>query len=160
MENFNEQILDSNLGESELEMATTGQRFGNYIIDLISFYALLMVVGVLVGLSSPEFIDTLVAFSDENPFLHRLLFILFFVIYISIMEGVTGGKSLGKYITKTRAVNDPDGTRISMATAFKRGFSRAVPFEQFSALGNPSYPWHDKWTNTLVVREDYSTLKI
>jgi hypothetical protein len=31
-----------------------------------------------------------------------------------------------------------------------------VPFEAFSALGTPSYPWHDKWTRTVVIDEKAS----
>jgi hypothetical protein len=35
---------------------------------------------------------------------------------------------------------------------------RLVPFEQFSALGSPSYPWHDRWTKTIVIDEKLTTL--
>jgi uncharacterized RDD family membrane protein YckC len=67
------------------------------------------------------------------------------------------GKSIGKLITGTKAVNE-DGSDISFGKAFARGFSRAVPFDAFSALGDPSYPWHDKWTNTYVIDEKQTRL--
>jgi hypothetical protein len=36
---------------------------------------------------------------------------------------------------------------------------RLTPLEAFSALGsNPPYPWHDRWTNTLVIVESRSDL--
>ena len=76
--------------------------------------------------------------------------LLLYGIIMGTTEALTGGRSLGKLITGTRAVN-ADGSAISMQTAFWRGLCRAVPFEAFSALGSPSYPWHDKWTNTYVI---------
>jgi hypothetical protein len=38
-------------------------------------------------------------------------------------------------------------------------WARLTPFEAFSALGsNPPYPWHDRWTKTLVIVESRSDL--
>jgi uncharacterized RDD family membrane protein YckC len=80
----------------------------------------------------------------------RIVSLFLFAIYMGTIEAITKGRSIGKYITGTKAVNN-DGSLISISTAFKRGFSRAVPFEPFSALGSPSLPWHDKWTDTYVI---------
>jgi uncharacterized RDD family membrane protein YckC len=71
---------------------------------------------------------------------------------MSLIEAMFRGKSIGKLITGTKAVNE-DGSDISFAKAFERGLARMVPFEAFSALGEPSYPWHDKWTKTFVIDE-------
>ena len=87
--------------------------------------------------------------------METLLYLLLFVLYMFGTEALFKGKSLGKLITGTRAVNE-DGSDISAKTALLRGLSRIVPFEAFSALGNPSYPWHDKWTNTYVIDEKAS----
>ena len=87
----------------------------------------------------------------------RLASMALYGLYIGAVEALFGGKSLGKLITRTRAVND-DGTRISTGTAFLRGLSRAVPFSAFSALGTPCYPWHDRWTHTLVIDEKASVI--
>jgi len=76
---------------------------------------------------------------------------------MSFVEAVFRGKSLGKLITGTQAVN-LDGSSISMATAFGRGFSRAVPFCAFSAFGNPSDPWQDRWTDTMVIDQKLSKI--
>lgn len=67
------------------------------------------------------------------------------------------GSSLGKLITGTRAVRE-DGSPITASEAFGRGFSRIVPFEAFSALGNNTWPWHDQWSHTYVVDIKDSTL--
>jgi uncharacterized RDD family membrane protein YckC len=69
---------------------------------------------------------------------------------MSIVEAIFKGRSIGKFITRTKAVN-LDGSQLTTTAAFARGFSRAVPFCVFSALGNPCNPWQDRWTNTMVV---------
>jgi uncharacterized RDD family membrane protein YckC len=78
----------------------------------------------------------------------QLIALFFYGLYMSIVEGIFKGRSLGKLITRTKAVNE-DGSDISFETAFKRGLSRIVPFEQFSILAGR--PWHDRWTKTQVV---------
>jgi uncharacterized RDD family membrane protein YckC len=135
--------------KAPLKYATTGQRFLNYIIDLISFY--LFFIGLTAGITivsgNMDFANSL---AEINPILDRFMTLLLFATYIGLVEGVTGGKTLGKLVTSTRAVYE-DGSRIEFSTGFLRGLSRAVPFEPFSAFG--AHPWHDRWTDTRVVVE-------
>jgi uncharacterized RDD family membrane protein YckC len=147
-----EQTLDDFLSvENDYVRASTGQRFANYLIDLVLFYVLLFLIGIFWAFSSPESVEAIAA-DDSAGFnlLDRLLSLVLYALYMSAVEAIFKGKSLGKLITGTRAVN-LDGTRISVSTAFARGFSRAVPFCAFSAFGNPCDPWQDRWTNTMVV---------
>ena len=58
------------------------------------------------------------------------------------------GRSIGKFITGTKAVN-ADGSDMRVETILLRSLSRVVPFEPFSAFGG--HPWHDKWTRTHVI---------
>jgi len=132
------------------ERATTGKRLANYIIDMIIFYILIVVFGVLLAIVSPTAVENLTNETPGFALLDRLLSLVLYGVYMSIIEMIFKGKSIGKLITKTRAVN-LDGSRISNTTAFARGFSRAVPFCAFSAFGTPCNPWQDRWTNTMVV---------
>jgi uncharacterized RDD family membrane protein YckC len=143
--------------ELYLEQASSSKRFANYIIDVIVFYVIAIVIGILIALSSPETIESLDTESPMGSLTDRLISLVFFGIYGGIMEGLLKGRSIGKFITRTRAVNQ-DGTTISFGTAFIRGFSRAVPFNAFSALGTPCFPWHDRWSNTYVIDIKTSTL--
>ena len=138
--------------ETNYVRAESGKRFLNYIIDLVLFYILIFCAGIIIGLISPETLDSLDDDSASFGLMDRIVTLIFYAIYMSAIEVIFKGKSLGKLITKTRAVN-LDGTQISTQTAFARGFSRAVPFCAFSAFGSPCNPWQDKWTNTMVVEE-------
>ena len=128
--------------------ADKGLRFANLIIDTIAFYILIFLFGMLLAVIAPEM------FSDEgdvSPSLTLNLFvIIIYLLYFILMEGLFKGKTLGKLITGTRAVKE-DGSSITIGDAFKRTLSRFVPFEPLSALGYR--PWHDKWTDTVVVKE-------
>lgn len=140
--------------EDNLFRADTGKRFLNYIIDLLFFYVLIIVAGVFIAFVAPSAIESI----DDAPGFNlgdRLITLLFYGTYMSVVEGLFKGKSLGKLITKTRAVNI-DGSKIGWDKAFGRGFSKAVPFCVFSALGSPCNPWQDRWTSTMVIDESKS----
>ena len=142
----------------ELVQASSGKRFGNYLIDVIFFYMIIVFWAIIAAIISPETIDAL----DDNDsafgtFGDRILSLVVYAIIMSLIEAIFRGKSIGKLITGTKAVN-ADGSNISFGTAFARGFSRAVPFNAFSALGSPCYPWHDKWTDTYVIDEKETRL--
>lgn len=138
--------------EENLVRADTGKRFFNYIIDVLSFYAVMFCFGAVMGLINPSVIDSI--YGSGSSLDDRIVSIFLYGIYMGIVEGLFKGKSLGKLITKTRAVNY-DGSRISWGKALGRGFSRAVPFCVLSALSSPCNPWHDRWTSTMVIDEKH-----
>ena len=144
----------------ELYRAGSGKRFLNYLIDYAIAYTLyrLVIMKMLIMLLAGIY-----RFFDSMAVLYAISYlsvIAWYILFRVAFEGITGGKTIGKYLTGTRAVND-DGTRISPRAALLRSLSRSVPFEAFSALGsNPPYPWHDRWTRTCVVDESQSRLAI
>lgn len=143
--------------EPILVQASQGKRLANYVIDIISFYLVLIVIGIVVALIAPDLLSGLDSDDPMSNLLDRLVSLILYAVYMGAIEAATKGKSLGKIITGTLAVNE-DGSTISTKTAFVRGFSRAVPFSVFSAFGTPCYPWQDKWTNTYVIDKKESTL--
>ena len=151
-----ENILDD--VEYTLHQASTGVRFSNYLIDRVSFY-LIWRFGLIKFTVTVIYMLKVPLDSRWAVFLvSYILAATTFVLYVGAFESLTGGKTLGKFITGTRAIND-DGTRVTPATAMLRSLSRLVPFEAFSALGgSPPYPWHDRWTKTCVIDERLSTL--
>ncbi len=142
--------------EAELDPANRNLRFVNFLLDRFAFYLFLKGFYFMRLNYMPSFVyrtDRITA-----NIINVLIGLIFYAIFMGLTEALFRGKTLGKLITGTRVVN-PDGTSISTRTAVVRGLIRIVPFEPFSAFGGPwPHPWHDKWTNTYVVKEKTSIL--
>ena len=142
--------MDFNNSYQEIDLeycrASSGKRFANYIIDTIVFYIVAFGLGIVIGILKP---NLLIGIDDLSL---RLVLLLFYGIVMFMTEAMSNGRSIGKLITGTRAVNH-DGTDMSFQKAFVRNIVRAIPFNALSALGTPSTPWHDRWSDTMVVDE-------
>lgn len=144
--------LLADIEATHLVQASHGKRLGNYIIDLIIFYIAIFTFSFLLATISPAFVDWIDNYGNDTGFniADRLVSLFIYGLLMGLIEAVSKGRSLGKLITGTKAINQ-DGSTISAGTAFLRGLSRAVPFNALSALGTPPFPWHDKWTKTFVI---------
>ena len=148
---YEHSILDGQ--DSSLIQADSKQRLLNWLIDIVFFYCcvfIFMFVKSLITQAAPIAPGT-------SPMALRILSIICFLIFNSVIETLSGGKSLGKLITGTRAVNE-DGSRLDGTAAFLRSLFRVIPFEPLSALGKPPRPWHDRWSNTYVINEKLSRI--
>jgi uncharacterized RDD family membrane protein YckC len=143
-------LLDNDFNDEpvEYEYATQGQRFGNYIIDRIVVFILAAVAGGVLGAFSPEIAE------DDAALNIAGIFISFAVsfFYYTIMEGAMNGKTIGKFITRTRALRH-DGAALDMGKAASRSLCRFIPFEPFSFLGEGASGWHDTISGTIVVKD-------
>ncbi|MBO9564792.1 MAG: RDD family protein [Niastella sp.] len=124
-------------------------RFVNYIIDLISFYAIIITLIVLMTLTTWgsmifQAIDKMDGLTDF-VILH-----IFYGCYMLIIEGAFKGKTLGKLITGTRVVHERRDS-FSWRDALRRGCMRMIPLEYVT--GCVGSPFHDQWTKTRVIRE-------
>lgn len=144
--------------DTRLQLATHSQRMTNYIIDLISFVFLVIILFFGLSVLSPDTLTSL-SFSPETKYMQRPIVLLCFGVYMGTMEIISEGRTIGKLVTGTRAVNQ-DGTTISPGKALLRGIIRAVPFNWISGFSKNCTPWHDQWTNTYVVDIDKSRLPI
>lgn len=136
--------------------ASTGQRFANFVIDFIVVRGLTLgfffLLGGLLGSLYPEELNEVLYEFETNPgyrILDYLMTAAVTIVFYALIEGFSKGRSLGKLITNTQAVTE-DGGPISWGNAWKRSLCRLVPFEPFSGLSG--FPWHDTWTNTMVVK--------
>lgn len=135
--------------EINLDPATPGTRFLNLIIDIVAYYALTFVFGIVYGLylaSSGGQIDD----SGSSQVTLYVIALIPYLLYYTLLEAFAGGKTLGKMITGTYAVQT-NGEPITFGKAFLRTLIRFVPFEPFSMLGGR--PWHDSWTDTMVAKK-------
>lgn len=140
-----------------LHQASGGKRFANWLIDRIVIYILWRIFFAAVG---TKMVVLMYRGGDTLTSIYIKLYLTILVLdlfLLTAIEYLGRGKTVGKLVTGTRAVNE-DGTPITFKTALLRTLSRIVPFEPFSALGNPAFPWHDRWTKTYVVDEKLSRL--
>ena len=138
-----------------LVRASSGQRFANYLVDLVFFYVIIILLGALIGIFAPEWIDYLDSTDPIFGLVDRIVGLILYALYMGAIEAMLDGKSIGKLLTKTRAIQI-NGANITTGQAFARGVYRAIPFAAFSALGNPSNPWQDRWSDTMVIDEKES----
>lgn len=138
-------LLDSNLVTKERvdvdsNLASTGQRVGNFIIDMIAAYVLLFVLLGVMGLSFTEL-------GQGESIVYELGTRL---LYYLVLEAAFG-KTLGKMITRTHVV-DMNGDKPNLAIIIGRTLSRVIPFDALSFLsGRPG--WHDTISGTRVVND-------
>lgn len=128
-----------------LQRASKGARFANYLLDLILFYVIEFIIGLL--LASSDYTG-----SEDTQLGLSLLFLLGFVFYYAICEVSFKGKTFGKLITRTKVIKT-DGTPLSWGDGLKRSFSRIVPFEPLSIFFGDGEMWHDSWSDTIVVND-------
>ncbi|WP_298531531.1 RDD family protein [uncultured Algibacter sp.] len=137
--------------------ATKGNRFTNYIVDII-FIVVIFLVFVFVSsyfyYSYAEDTTAVDAYLNEeetiSPLLDRLITSVALALIYFALEFFTRGRSIGKFITKTRVVL-ADGSKPTALDYLKRSFSRIIPFEAFSFLGAEGRGWHDTISKTYVV---------
>lgn len=134
--------------------ASKGNRFANYIVDYIVQLAIGMLFGFLIAILS-EFTESYGVYDffieSDNKINDYIFGVIIAMVYYNIIEAITG-KSVGKYITKTRVVMK-DGTKPKLSDIFLRTLCRHIPFNHFSFLGEDARGWHDSISNTYVVDE-------
>ena len=104
--------------EDDYVRAEAGKRFLNYLIDTVVFYIVYFVILFILMLIFPSLRDLFAEDDGMTNLVDRLLTLVFYATYMGFIETLFKGKSVGKMITGTRAVN-LDGTMISANTAFQ-----------------------------------------
>lgn len=147
------ELLDQGLyrHEAMLVEASKNKRFVNYLID----YVMVIIFGMIIlGFAAVTGIYDL----DAEYFLvDEIVGILAYFGYYLVIENTLRGQSIGKLLTKSRAVGE-DGSEVTFKQVLWRSLSRLVPFEQLSFIGEHSKGWHDKWSGTIVIDLKESTL--
>ena len=149
----------------KLVPANFGKRLTNYLVDFIIFC--ILVSFLLVVLAPVYPLANKLMNKQPIGFMDQLMVSFLYGLYMSAMEALLKGKTIGKFITGTRAVT-AEGLAIRSQTAFVRGLIRMIPFpfEHISAISfefdpyalRPPYPWHDRWSGSIVIDEAKSLL--
>jgi uncharacterized RDD family membrane protein YckC len=157
--------IEENLQQSEhlfteedifqFQDASSGQRFLNFLIDSVVirytlYYGFAYLFWIALAAIDMEYTTWLVQNLNQFALLGLGYFVgcLSYLTYYTFCEKVFRGYSLGKILTGTRTIRQ-DGQELKFKDAFFRSLCRLVPFEPLSGFG---YPWHDRWTKTMVIK--------
>lgn len=140
-------LLDDLNEKTIYREASKEKRFLNFIVDYIVFLLCIVIFGIIVILVQPNlFLDEL----DLGMGLEYLITGGLLLFYYTALEYLLKGKTIGKYLTKTRAVNE-DNSRMDFVTALKRSLFRLIPFEPLTFLGARGL--HDSLSHTKVIQD-------
>ena len=129
-----------------MHLAGGWKRLANSVIDVIVIYIIMFILAILInvfGVQSP-------GIDDFQVFITFSIYIIF-ILYYWVMESLLG-KTIGKYITRTRIVKE-DGSHPKALNVLGRTLSRFIPFDVFSYLGSPGTGWHDSIPKIYVISE-------
>jgi uncharacterized RDD family membrane protein YckC len=153
MEPTNADLLQEFEHTVDMTPVSPGLRFVNYLIDIIAFYAISFIVGivfaVVIATAAYNYNDGGSTNAGYMQIYLLLVWILIIVAYYTLFEFFAKGRTLGKMVTGTVAVRE-DGSNLTFKDAFLRTLCRFIPFEVFSAFGYR--PWHDTFTRTMVIK--------
>ena len=126
------------------------KRISNYFIDVLAVVILTNVLEFITGkyhvMNSELFV-----FLFKDQIGSRIFILFLFFLYYTIFESLTG-KTLGKYLTKTKVVN-PDGKKPVWTRVLLRSLCRLIPLDQISFLFDFKSGWHDTLSKTIVIEE-------
>jgi uncharacterized RDD family membrane protein YckC len=136
-------VQSSRVVSQPMRLASTGQRFGNYLLDILFIYIGSFVVGAVFYL---------IGLGDVIENMNSTLFGVIFLLLYYVPQEALVGWILGKLVTGTRVVKE-DGAPIGFGQALGRSLCRFIPFEAFSFLGGNGQPvgWHDSISKTRVI---------
>ena len=126
----------------EQKEASKRKRLINFIIDVLVILLLMEITFQIEEIL-------------ENKLPIKILRLIMVFGYYILLEYFLG-KTVGKFVTKTRVV-DKKGNKIDFRTAIIRYLCRWIPFEFLSlGLGADAKAWHDVLSKTHVIDENRS----
>ena len=143
--------------EMYVDPVSPGVRFVNFIVDRIVMMGIVFVLALIwsaIALSRGEKIEDSIIMQDtlQAKLIDYIVTQILTIIYYTISEAATKGRTLGKMVTGTIAITE-DGRPFTFKDALLRSLCRVIPFEPFSAFGYR--PWHDSFTKTAVVKKTW-----
>lgn len=137
--------------EDDFIIAGKWLRFANYMIDMAAMILLSFLFFVVIDylaneeLVNEELLDQALAIGD-SIFFDALLMLIYY-----LPPELLFARTPAKWITGTKVV-DEDGLKPSTGKIIGRTFSRIIPFEPFSFLGQTGRGWHDSFSGTYVIK--------
>lgn len=121
------------------------RRLLNFFIDYAFYMLFSVLIFEMIGIVSGQ--EAIQPIRDLPGLLS--VFVSMSAYYIGFES--TTGRTPAKFITGTRVVT-VDGKKPSFGQIVIRTLCRLIPFEAFSFLGKFPQGWHDRFSQTMVVR--------
>jgi uncharacterized RDD family membrane protein YckC len=133
-------------------LATRGQRFLNFRIDLVFLYIIILSIATTITLVAEIAKKFIVSAWVETMSIGEIVFysLVIMVVYYSLTE-IYFFRTMAQLITKTVVVNK-DSSKPDIRTFLIRTLCRFIPLEPFSFLGAFPRCWHDTLSETYVVK--------
>jgi len=131
--------------DPHLRLAPRSRRFVNSLLDTLCFLVIMFLLGLANSVLHLKFGVDLLA--SAGP-----VFSLAVSTCYHLLPEVLTGKTPGKYLTRTRVV-DENGGRAKPVQILLRSLYRFVPFDAFSFLFEGRPGWHDRWSKTRVIMD-------
>lgn len=138
----------------EVQLVTGMLRFGHYILDAI----IIGVVSFFIGVIIPSTVLSGFPYIELNgqviwpDYTVMLVTVIYYFTCEAGMQTTIGKLATGTIVIYQYAEKPDKGSLLG------RSFCRLVPFEAFSCFADRG--WHDKWSNTYVVKkEEHRKLK-
>jgi uncharacterized RDD family membrane protein YckC len=133
--------------------APKGLRFVNYILDIIVIYLFLFILAVALALlaaiaGNEAVIEWMQNVSDLQG---TIIFLVLYIFYYWMTETLFS-RSIAKFVTGTIVVRI-DGTTPNSMDILRRSFCRLIPFNGLSFLLSSPGGFHDRISDTYVVRK-------
>ena len=129
--------------------ASKFKRLFNLVVDYCFVFVLLIVVFfVLILAGAEEWVPTR---EHSEELTRQVISVGALFIYYVITEYFWSGKSLGKFITRTKVIMQ-NGDSPNLKAVLYRAFTRFIPFEFLSLLVD-NQTWHDRLSGTIVIEE-------
>ena len=134
-------------------LATRGQRFLNFVIDLLFLYIIILSAGTTIILVAEASSKFSVSNWVESMNIGEIAFysVLIMFLYYCLTE-IYFSRTIAQLITRTVVVTK-DGSKPSNKIFLKKTLCRFIPFEPFSFLGATPRGWHDTFSDTYVVKK-------
>jgi uncharacterized RDD family membrane protein YckC len=132
-------------------------RFVNFIIDRIAVIVIIYGGESIFKILASSMSQSFAKYLADKDFLvvyllESMLSLICIILYYTLFEASTKGRTLGKLLTGTVAITQ-DGSPFTFKHALLRTLCRLIPFEPLSAFGY--MPWHDRITKTTVVKKTW-----
>jgi ABC-type lipoprotein export system ATPase subunit len=146
----------------DIYAAAWWKRAINLLIDMVLAGTIALLVARLAGftlseadpVTDPTLMDML---AGLTPAAYGYIAAVI-ILYYTLLEWGTG-RTLAKFITRTKVIVEAEGTKPGLLTCFIRSVCRFLPLEFVSAFSRRPITWHDSLASTTVIDDKWAYQK-